>query len=382
MKGHLRERPEGSGNWYIVLDVGERDPRTGKKKRKWHSFKGTKREAQKEAARLITALNEGKYIEPSKATVAAYFERWLAHVKPQVSPKTHERYTEILTKNLEPLIGTLTLAKLRTAHIDQAFSTALVSGRRDGKGGLSPRTVHHIRRIAHKAFSQAVTWDLMLKNPVAATTAPKVERKRMMAYDAAQLSEMLSAVRPTRMYVPAMLAVMCGLRRGEIIALRWRNVDLDAKTLAIVESAEQTASGVRYKEPKSGHARVVAMSGTVAAELRAHRARQAEEQLRLGLRPTGDSFVVAQYDGQPIQPRSLTHEWVRIIGKTTLPRIHSMICATPTQRSFSPAASIRRLPASASGIRRSESRSTCIRTSCRECRRTRPRKLTAPFARL
>jgi hypothetical protein len=80
---HLRERPEGSGNWSIVVDVGEPDPRTSKKKRKWHSFKGTKREAQKEAARLITALTEGKYVEPSKVTVAAYFERWLAHGSPR-----------------------------------------------------------------------------------------------------------------------------------------------------------------------------------------------------------------------------------------------------------------------------------------------------------
>jgi integrase len=323
MKGHLRERPVGSGNWSIVLDVGERDPRTGKKKRKWHSFRGTKREAQRECARLVTEIDEGKYIEPSKMTVADYFEKWLKHVRPQVSPKSHERYCELLRKNLEPLIGTKTLSKLRTADIDEAFSTALESGRRDGTGGLAPRTVHHIRRVAHKAFAQAVVWDLMIKNPVAATTAPKVERKSMTAYDGSQLSTMLAALRPTRMYIPAMLASMCGLRRGEIAALRWKNVQLgdNLRQVSIVESAEQTDEGVRYKEPKSGRARVVALSKTVIAELRAHRARQAEEQLRLGIRVDGDSFVVAQVDGSPLQPRSMTHEWVRIIGKTTLPRI-------------------------------------------------------------
>ena len=321
MKGHVRER--SPGNWAIVLDVGERDPRTGKKKRKWHSFKGTKREAQKECARLIAELDAGRYIEPSKMTVAEYFKKWLKHVEPHVTPKTHERYTELLQKNLEPQIGSLTMAKLRVSDMDEAFSTALASGRRDGKGGLSPRTVHHIRRVAHKAFAQAVVWDLMVKNPVAATTAPKVERKQMTAYDGSQLTAMLTAVRPTRMYIPAMLAVMCGLRRGEICALRWKNVELgdNLRQLAVVESAEQTDEGVRYKEPKSGRARVVALSKTVVAELRAHRARQAEEQLRLGIRVDGDSFVIAQVDGSPIQPRSMTHEWVRIIGKTTLPRI-------------------------------------------------------------
>lgn len=125
------------------------------------------------------------------------------------------------------------------------------------------------------------------------------------------------------MFIPTLLAVRCGLRRGEILALRWRNVELgdNLRRLAVVESAEQTKDGVRYKEPKSGRARTVALSSTVLAELKAHRARQAEEQLRLGLRPDGDSFVVAQVDGNPIQPRSLTHEWVRVPGKTSLPRI-------------------------------------------------------------
>lgn len=321
MKGHIRER--SPGHWAIVLDIGARDPRTGKKKRKWHSFKGTKREAQKECARRIAEIDAGRYIEPSKMTVAEFFTKWLKHVQPHVTPKTHERYSELLRKNLEPHIGSLTLAKLRTANMDEAFSTALASGRRDGTGGLSPRTVHHIRRVAYKAFKQAVVWELMVKNPVAATTAPKVERKAMMAYDSSQLSAMLAAVQPTRMYIPAMLAAMCGLRRGEIAALRWKNVELgdNRRQLSIVESAEQTDEGVRYKEPKSGRARVVAISKTVVDELRAHRARQAEEQLRLGIRVDGDSFVVAQVDGSPLQPRSITHEWVRIIGKTTLPRI-------------------------------------------------------------
>ena len=115
-----------------------------------------------------------------------------------------------------------------------------------------------------------------------------------------------------------------GLRRGEIIALRWRNVDLDGKSLAVVESAEQTDAGdVRYKEPKSGRARTIALSSTVIAELRAHRARQAQEQLRLGIRPDPDSFVVAQVDGSALQPRSLTREWLknRTVQRTALPRI-------------------------------------------------------------
>lgn len=321
MKGHIRER--SPGKWAIVLDVGERDPKTGKKKRKWHSFTGTKREAQKECARLITELEVGNYVEPSKQTVAQFLDEWLTFIGPSVAPKTLERYAELCRKTIAPQIGDVILSKLKTDRIDAAFTEMLTAGRRDATGGLSPRTVHHARRVLIKALGQAVTWERLSRNPAQATTPPKVERQKMLAYDAAQTAELLEAFRPTRMFVPVLLAVMCGLRRGEILALRWRNVELgdNRRSIAIVESAEQTKEGVRYKEPKSGKARTVALSRSVAEELRAHRARQAEEQLRLGLRPDADSFVVAQVDGRPLQPQSLTHEWVRLIGKTELPRI-------------------------------------------------------------
>lgn len=281
------------------------------------------REAEEECARLIAAMKNGTYVEPTKQTVTEFFDEWLAFVKPSVAPKTHERYSEILQKGVAPLLRDVTLAKLKTDRIDAAFSKALSAGRRDGKGGLAPRTVHHMRRVLIKALNQAVTWDRLTKNPALATTAPKVERKKMLAYDAGQTAVLLEAMRPTRMFVPTLLAVMCGLRRGEILALRWRNVELgdNLRQISIVESAEQTKEGVRYKEPKSGRARTVSLSSTVLAELRAYRARQAEEQLRLGLRPDSESFVVSQVDGTPIQPRSLTHEWVRLITKTALPRI-------------------------------------------------------------
>jgi integrase len=321
MKGHIRER--SPGKWAIVLDVGEIDPKTGKKKRKWHSFSGTKRQAQSECARLITEMATGRYVEPTKQTVSEFFTEWLAFIKPTVTLKTHERYTEICEKNLGPLIGDVILSKLKTDKIDAAFAQALMDGHRRAERGLSPRTVHHMRRVLVKALSQAVTWDRLVKNPATATTPPKVERTKMLAYDPDQTAILIDAFRPTRMFIPVLLAVMCGLRRGEILALRWQNVDLsdNRRVMAIRESAEQTKEGVRYKEPKAGRARTVSLSTTILAELKAHRARQAEEQLKLGIRPDGESFVVAQADGRPLKPVSLTHEWARLLAKISLPRI-------------------------------------------------------------
>jgi integrase len=148
-----------------------------------------------------------------------------------------------------------------------------------------------------------------------------VERKQLTTYDIQQTAELLEGFRGNRMFIPTVLAGLCGLRRGEIAALQWKHVDLERRQIAVAQSAEQTRAGVRYKPPKSGRARTVAMSDTVTAELRTHRVAQAEGLLSLGVRLSEDTFVVAQADGSPLQPNSLSHEWVRQIGKIGLPRI-------------------------------------------------------------
>lgn len=317
MKGHITER--SPGKWAIVLDVP--DPDTGKRRRKWHTFHGTKRQAETECARLIAELAGGSYIEPAKTTVREYFTKWLAHEKGNVSPKTHQRYEELLLKNVAPLLGHLTMNKLTAARIDAAWGQLLESGRRNGKGGLSPRTVHHCRRVMLTAMDQALKWDLLKKNPVALTRPPKVERTSIEAYTAPQTAVVLDDLRSSRVFVPVLLAAMCGLRRGEILALRWRHVDLVSAVLSIRESAEQVGTVVRYKETKSGKSRTVSLSSTVLEELNRHRLAQAEEQLKVGIRPDENSFVVAQVDGRPLKPVSLTHEWTRLLAKTSLPRI-------------------------------------------------------------
>jgi Phage integrase, N-terminal SAM-like domain len=125
MKGHLRER--SPGHWAIILDP--RDSATGKRKRKWHSFMGTKRRAQIECARLISELQAGTYLEPAKMTVGTLMERWLEHVRSQVSPKPFERYCGVVRGNILPAIGAMLLTKLQPAQISQMYAKALVSGR-------------------------------------------------------------------------------------------------------------------------------------------------------------------------------------------------------------------------------------------------------------
>jgi integrase len=307
MKGHIRER--SPGHWAIILD--RRDPATGKRRRKWHSFEGTKRQAQIECSRLITGISDGGYVEPSKVTLLQFFERWLRHIKPNVSPRTHERYEQIAMKNIAPLLGAKILSKLTPIEISDAYAAALANGRCDGRGGLSPRTVHHLHRILFSALDQAERWKIVVRNPAALLEKrdrPKIERKSVRTIDAATTAAVLDAARKRRLFIPLVLGALCGLRRGEITALRWRSIDLDAGQLAVVASTEQTDNGaVREKEAKSGRARTVALPSLAVEELRRWRLAQAEELLRLGIRADDGWHVVTQADGSPLQPRSLTH---------------------------------------------------------------------------
>src|SRR5262245_17242416 len=321
MRGHVRQR---GNNWAIVIDA--KDPISGKRRRRWYSHDGTKRSAQIECARLISELQKGTQIDSGRLTVAAFLDRWIEHMKGQVSPRSLERYTELARKNLAPLLGALALSKLQSVHISQAYAKALTSGRRDGKGGLSARTVTHMHRVLREALQQAVRWQLLARNPADAVRPPKVERKQMQTLDAEATVVLIEAARDTNLFMPILLGVLCGLRRGEITALRWRSIDLDRGQLSVIASTEQTSHGIREKETKSGKARAVALPSLIVDELRRHRVAQAEGLLQTGVRLTDDHHVVAREDGQPLQPRSLTHAFVKFVRQHGLAsiRLHDL----------------------------------------------------------
>jgi integrase len=177
-----------------------------------------------------------------------------------------------------------------------------------------------MHRILKQALTKAVEWRILIHSPADAVKPPKVDKRPMVTCDLAQTADLIDALRPTRMFIPALLGVLCGLRRGEIVAMRWDSIKWDYKNLSITQSAEQTKKSVRYKETKSGIGRNVHLSETVLQELKAWKVKQAEELLRLGIRSDGQTFVVTKADGDPLQPRSLTHEWVRLLAAKKLPR--------------------------------------------------------------
>jgi integrase len=213
--GHIRQRTPGS--WELRYSLG-RDPATGKRRTITTTVKGNRRAAEKELRRLLRSLDDGSHVDPTCMTVRQWLTTWLSGVRDEISPKSHERYTEIVENFLIPALGNLSIAKLAPAHIQEAYNGWATGGRRDGKsGGLSPLTRRYIHSIFRSALGRAVEQQLIVRNPADAfrKRLPKVERQEMQTLTAEQSARLLAAIKDTAIYLPVLLAVATGMRRGE-----------------------------------------------------------------------------------------------------------------------------------------------------------------------
>jgi integrase len=314
MKGHIRER--SPGHWAIVIDV--RDPQTGKRKRRWHSFKGTKREAGIKRAELIAAIGRGDYVEPSKTTVAdfvrARVDQWEA--AGDISARTAQRYRQLVENQIVPHLGTKTLQKLRPLDIEGWHTTLRNGGRVRDKGGIAARTIGHAHRVLGKALADAAKNDLITRNVAKAEPAPKVTDNEMVIVQ--DVPGLVDRLRGSRLYAPAMVALFTGMRLGEVLALRWSRINLDGKVLIVREALEQTrAHGIRFKPPKSkAGRRDITLPDVLIDVLRDHRKAVLELRMQLGTgRLPDDALLFATSDGRPLSPTAVSTAWADLAGR-------------------------------------------------------------------
>ncbi len=316
MNGHIRRRGERS--WELKFDAGV-DPLTGKRLTRYHSFKGTKREAKAELVKLVNAVNTGTYVDPSKATLGEFLDRWERDwAAINVSPKTLERYRELLRVHVRPRLAALPTQKLQPVHLAELYAKLLNEQHR------APRTVGHVHRVLHKALAVAMEWGVVSRNVASVVRPPKVSGDaEIEILDEDQVRLILQRLRDRPLYMIALLGISTGMRRGELLALRWRDVDFDGAILRVEQSLEQTKAGLRFKAPKTKHGRrAIALAPSLVAELRRHRKNQLEERLRLGMgKIPDDGLVLARWDGNPRSPNATTKEWTRALAEFGLPAV-------------------------------------------------------------
>jgi len=253
-----------------------------------------------------------------RTTLRQWLETWLDNVRPEISSKAHERYSEIVRTYLTPALGAIRVQKLGATELQKAYNSLR---RRDGES-LSSSTRRYVHIILKAALTRAVEQNVIARNPADLMRPPRVERKEITTHTVEQSAHLLDSIKHMHVYWPILLAVTTGMRRGEILAIRWKNIDLDRGMARVVQSLEQTKEGLRFKDAKTHRNRAINLPPFVVEELRRFKRHQAEQLLRVGVRQTGETLVCCREDGEPKQPRSLTHEFSHLMGRLAdIPRV-------------------------------------------------------------
>lgn len=325
MNGHLEKRYKNS--WTIIINAG-RDPTTNKRKRIVKSVRGNKKTAEKEMHRLLHELEQGIYIEPSEITLKDYLIRWIDdYGYSNLAPSTLDSYKMIITRHLIPALGAIPLTKLQPMHLQNYYSHALRNGRKDEKGGLSNRTVEYHRRVLREALQHAVKWQILQRNIADAVEPPKRKRTEMMVLDPAGVKKLLTAAKDHKDYNIIFTALYTGMRRGELLALRWQDIDLQARTAKVQQSVQRLPKhGFIFGEPKAGGRRQIALTTEIEDAFRKIKKQQAKNRLLLGQLYQDYDLIFCKDDGSPFDPSVISHRFGSLVKKVGFPglRFHDL----------------------------------------------------------
>lgn len=329
MRGHIHKRQwKGRGGktqtlWYVVVDVGQAED--GKRQQKWHGGFKTRRDAELAMAEIVHSLEKQTYVAPKRLTVAQFVrEEWLPNMKTQVKISTWDSYRRNLDLHVLPVLGGTSLQAITTGHLNNLYRGLLSGGRRNGQGGLSAKTVRNIHGTISKLLADAADRGLIGRN-IAATARPPKPRKtgphEVHFWTPDELSGFLDFVHDDRLFALWHLAAMTGMRRGELLGLRWEDVDLKSKRVSVRQTSISVAYKVTVSTPKSHNARVIDIdTGTVEA-LRLHRARQNAERTTGGAGYAAGDRVFRKADGTIIHPDVMRTMFDRRVKRSGVTRI-------------------------------------------------------------
>ncbi len=332
-KGNISRRGERSFRIKIEL---ARDPADGRRRYHLETVKGLPSETRTEVkarakvrlVELLHQMNKGEHVERSTATVKGYVGSWLENPA-GLNPKTAERYRQLAEAQIYPHLGHLDLQKLDESHLQDWHGKLLASGGKNGKP-LSARTVGHAHRVLHTALARAALGKKVFRNVASLVKPPKVEEKEVVILTADRIGYLLSKIQDHPLHVPAVVALGTGLRRGEVLGLRWQDVDLDAGMLQVKRSLGEAGKKsiplqerLYFKAPKSAAGRrSVSLAPFVIEALRMHRRAQLELRVALGLgKQPDDALVFANPDGSPMSPDKLSRDWANLVRARKLPRV-------------------------------------------------------------
>ncbi|HHY39236.1 MAG TPA: site-specific integrase [Clostridia bacterium] len=311
MKGRVVKKSKNT--WLILIEAGK-DPKTGKRRRIKRTVTGKKEQAEEEMRKLLSDVERGTYVEPSKVSVAEYLQYWLEnYCKQNLAPSTFLRY-RLSVRHLLPEIGSIPLHKLHAWHVQECWTRLLEEGAEGGRGPLSTRSVQHDHRVLHEALEHALKWGLIPKNPLDGVECPRYERPEAKFLMPDEVKKLLDAADPfMRAFV---LTVACtGLRAGEALGLQWKDIDFKENRI-FVSRALQKLPGQDYslREPKTKKSRrAVVIPPELTEVLREHRKRSLEERLQHGPGYEDWGLVFHRPDGRPCNPSVIYRRFKKLV---------------------------------------------------------------------
>lgn len=278
----------------------------------------TQREAQKAMREVLSTIDNGSFVEPNQTTLGDYLAKWLEDKSANLKYGTMRKYKWMINYRIVPALGSIPLQSLSPQHV-QSFYNSL----RIGDNPLSPRSILHVHRVLHEALDRALKWGFVVKNVASAVETPKVTKPEMKVWTAQESLEFLKVARGNRYYVVFALALETGMRQGEILALRWSDVNLEGSELHV----KLTDYLGHVDSPKTIQGRrTIPLTPFMVQVLRSHRVAQAKERLFLGHDYQDNDLVVAKQDGTSLRSRSLDNHWYKLLKKSGLPviRFHDL----------------------------------------------------------
>ena len=264
MQGHIHKRVRATKDgrqttsWYVVIDLDR-----ARRRQKWHGGFRTRKEAEVARAKLANEVHSGLYVEPSKVTLQEWVESsWLPTMRSQVKPSTWNSYMRNLRLHVLPSLGQRTLQQLTPLALNALYAELMASGKQTrAGGGLAPKTVRYVHATTlHKVLADAVDSGLLQTYPADRARPPKPRvsnRREMQVWDAEQLAQFLNHVEGHRLQAAFHLAAMTGKRRGEVLGLRWHDIDLSTGRIAIRHTLVSVPYKLQDSTPKTHKARVV-----------------------------------------------------------------------------------------------------------------------------
>ena len=339
VRGHRLACSKQHGSWSYKIDL---PAGPGARRQLAKGGFASKKAAEEALAAAVTAVGRGANLQPSKQSLEHFALEWLEAMRPTLAPAAWGNYDKMLRFYVLPHLGTVPLSDITGHMLSTLYVRLLDSGGRAGRS-LSPTTVRTVHRVLHKCLSDAVQSELLDVNPVQRARPPKRQLAQTEVWTAEQAAAFLAHVRSDRLHVGWLLALVCGLRRGELAGLRWKDVDLERGTLSVTTQRTTDADArVVEKAPKGTSRRTIDLGTGAVEALRRHRLAQKAEALELGLllmaeaggytRGYDRGYVLTREDGEPYHPQFLTEQFQRAAKQAGVPviRLHDArhSCAT------------------------------------------------------